>query len=43
MVQVLNSQDDGVQGFKIKDLGPITKDLGSRTKDMGPENQGLGT
>ena len=37
MVQVLNLQDDGVQGFKIKDLGPITKDLGSRSEDLGPE------
>ena len=43
MVQVLNSQDDGVQGFKIKDLGPLTKDLGSRSKDLGPKNYGPGT
>ena len=32
MVQVLKLQDDGVQGFKIKDLAPITKDLGSRAE-----------
>ena len=38
MVQVLNSQDDGGRGVKIKDLGPITKDLGSRSKDLGPKN-----
>ena len=38
MVQVLNLQDDGVQGFNIQDLGPITKDLGSETKDLGPKN-----
>ena len=37
MVQVLNLQDDGVQGFKINDLGPITKDLGSRSEDLGPK------
>ena len=43
MVQVLNLQDDGIQGFKIKDLAPITKDLGSETKDLGPKNQGPGT
>ena len=38
MVQVLNLQDDGGQGVKIKDLGPITKDLGSKSKDLGPKN-----
>ena len=43
MVQVLNLQDDGVQGFKIKDLGPITKELGFRTTDLGPKNLGPGT
>ena len=32
MVQVLNLQDDGILGFKIKDLAPITKDLGSRAE-----------
>ena len=38
MVQVLNLQDDGVQGLKIKDPGPITKDLGSRAEDLGLNN-----
>ena len=40
MVQVLNLQDDRVQGLKIKELGPVVWDLEVRIWDF--KIKGLG-